>query len=95
MTTAPAAAVCRSPRAKASWWIFISGLQSLGTALVSGLRVVGSLNTWRVAISEKKKVRISEGVTMGILRRRAICHCEQPSSRAASYTSAGIARSAV
>lgn len=63
--------------------------------LVSGFRVVGSLNTWSVAMMEKKKVRISEGATIGILIRSAICNCEQPSRRAASKISTGIARNDV
>jgi len=48
------------------------------------LRVVGSLNTCRVAIIEKKKVRTSAGAMVGILIRSAICSSEQPSIRAAS-----------
>lgn len=63
--------------------------------LVSGFSVVGSLNTWSVAMIEKKNVRTSDGATIGILIRSAICSCEQPSIRAASNTSAGIARSEV
>jgi hypothetical protein len=46
--------------------------------------VVGSLKTWRVAITEKKKVSTREGATIGILTRSAICVCVAPSSRAAS-----------
>lgn len=63
--------------------------------LVSGFSVVGSLNTWSVAMIEKKKVSTSEGATIGILIRSAICSCEQPSRRAASKISPGMARSEV
>lgn len=80
-----------SPVPNASRYTFIKGLQVVDTELVSGLRVVGSLNTWRVAMIEKKKVSTSEGATIGILIRSAICVGVAPSSFAASYTSAGMA----
>lgn len=37
----------------------------------------------------------SAGPIIGIFTRHAICHCEAPSMRAASYSSDGTARSAV
>ncbi len=66
MIVACAAAAWMSPLPKASWYTFISGLQVVDTELVSGLSVVGSLNTWSVAMIEKKKVSTSDGATMGI-----------------------------
>ena len=95
MITACAAAPWMSPSPKASRYTFISGLQVVDTELVSGLRVVGSLYTWSVAMIEKKKVSTSQGATIGILIRSAICVGVAPSSFAASYTSAGIAWSEV
>lgn len=63
--------------------------------LLSGRSVIGSAKTCNVAISEKTNVMISDGSTIGILMRQAICTSEAPSSRAASNRSVGIARSAV
>ncbi len=64
-------------------------------ALLSGRSVVGSANTWSVAIIEKTAVMMIDGVTIGILMRRATATCEAPSSSAASYSSDGTALSAV
>src|ERR1041384_4778470 len=73
----------------------MSGVQVDGSELVSGRSVVGSLNTWSVAISENTNVMIRAGVTIGILMRQAICASLAPSMRADSYSSDGIALSAV
>ncbi len=92
---ASAAAESMSPRWKASWYTFVSGLQLASTKLVSGLSVVGSLNTWSFAMIEKKKVSTSEVATIGILILSALCSGVAPSGFAASYTSAGTALSEV
>ncbi len=52
--------------------------------LVSGRSVVGSAKTCRVAIIEKTKVMMSDGVTIGTLMRSAMVRSLAPSIRAAS-----------
>ena len=47
---------------------------------VSGLRVMGSANTCRVAIIEKIDVMMSEGRMIGTLILRATCTSDAPSS---------------
>src|SRR5674476_1063962 len=84
-----------SLRMNASRYTFISGVHVVEIVLVRGRRVTGSAKTWRVAIIEKTKVMISDGMTIGILIRQAIAVSLQPSSFAASYRSVGIALSAV
>jgi hypothetical protein len=79
----------------ASRYTFISGDQVDRTVLVSGRSVVGSLKTCRVAMIENTETRMIAGSSRGIFTRSASCSSEQPSTRAASYSSLGTARSAV
>ena len=54
----------------------------------------GSVNSWKVPITEKMMVSSSAGRIAGILIDQAIRTSEAPSTRAASYSSVGIDRRA-
>ena len=54
----------------------------------------GSVNSWKVPMTEKMTVSSNAGRIAGILIDQAIRVSEAPSTRAASYSSVGIERSA-
>src|SRR5882672_12472464 len=55
---------------------------------------LGSLNSWKVAITENSPVSNSAGRIEGSLTCHAIRHADAPSTAAASYSSGGTVRNA-
>ena len=67
------------------------GVKSSGMAPAARFwRIFGSLKNWRVPISANTRISTRARLRSGILIRRAICHWEAPSMRAASYSSGSM-----